>query len=126
MIHILVADPDSTTRKALTSLLQHKLKADRIMEAGDIESLIHILVNTPPDLLVLDWKLQGAPMPETYKLLQKAYPLLKTILLSVDANDAPTANQAGAIFIHKGASPDELLAILKPFTTQKIENTLSE
>lgn len=119
MIHILVADPDSTTRKALTSLLQHKLKQDKIMEAGDIESLIRILVNTPIRLLVLDWRLQGAPMPETFKLLQIAYPNLKIILLSVDSNHAIEAKQAGVIFVYKGASPDELITVLKPILDEK-------
>jgi hypothetical protein len=37
----------------------------------------------------------------------------------VDANDATAAKETGAIFIHKGASPDELIAILKPLLSQK-------
>jgi DNA-binding response OmpR family regulator len=32
----------------------------------------------------------------------------------VDANDATAAKEAGADFIHKGASPDELIATLAP------------
>ena len=39
---------------------------------------------------------------------------LKIVLLSVDANDAAAAKEAGAAFIHKGASPDELIATLTP------------
>jgi hypothetical protein len=45
-------------------------------------------------------------------LLQRAYPHLKIVLLSVDAGDAAAAKEAGADFIYKGAAPDELIATL--------------
>jgi hypothetical protein len=32
----------------------------------------------------------------------------------VDANDSAAAKEAGALFIYKGASPDELIATLTP------------
>jgi DNA-binding NarL/FixJ family response regulator len=118
MIRILIADPDSATRKALSSLLQRKLGSNTIIDVENIETLIRQLADTPPDLLVLDWRLNGSPAPEICKLVHKAYPLLKIILLSVDANDANAAREAGAIFIHKGASPDELITILKPLLAQ--------
>jgi DNA-binding NarL/FixJ family response regulator len=114
MIRILIADPDSATRKALILLLQRKLGTNCIIEVKDVETLIHALADTPPDLLLLDWRLYGSPAPETCRLLRKAYPDLKIILLSVDANDATAAKEAGAAFIHKGASPDELIATLTP------------
>jgi DNA-binding NarL/FixJ family response regulator len=119
MIRILIADPDSATRKALSSLLHRKLDSNTIVEVENIETLIRQLVGVPPDLLVLDWRLHGSPAPEICKLIQKAYPLLKIILLSVDANDGAAASEVGVTFIHKGASPDELIAILKPFVAQK-------
>jgi DNA-binding NarL/FixJ family response regulator len=122
MIRILIADPDSATRKALSALLQRKLAANTIIEVENIETLIRQLADIPPDLLLLDWRLHGSPAPETCKLIQKAYPLLKILLLSVDADNANEAKQAGAIFIHKGASPDELIAILEPI----LKNARSE
>jgi DNA-binding NarL/FixJ family response regulator len=114
MIRILIADPDSATRKALILLMQRKLGTNCISEVKDVETLIRSLADTPPDLLMLDWRLYGSPATETCRLLRKAYPDLKIILLSVDANDAPAAKEAGADFIHKGASPDELIATLTP------------
>jgi DNA-binding NarL/FixJ family response regulator len=113
MIRILIADPDSATRKALALLLRRKLGTNGIIEVGDVETLIRALAVTPPDLLLLDWRLYGSPAPETCRLLQRAYPCLKIVLLSVDAADATAANEAGADFIHKGASPDELIATLQ-------------
>ncbi|HEX5837426.1 MAG TPA: response regulator transcription factor [Anaerolineales bacterium] len=114
MIRILIADPDSATRKALTLLLRRKLGTDGILEADGVETLIRALADRPPDLLLLDWRLYGSPAPETCRLLQRAYPQLKIILLSVDAGDETAAREAGAEFIHKGASPDELIATLTP------------
>src|SRR5512134_4150339 len=114
MFHILIADADPATRKAFSLLLRHKLASDCLVEVADLETLIRSLADTPPDLLLLDWRLYGSPAPETCRLLQKAYPCLKIVLLSVDAEDATAARDAGASFIHKGASPDELIATLTP------------
>ena len=114
MIRIIIADPDSATRKALTLLLRRKLGTNGIIEVDGVETLIRALADTPPDLLLLDWRLYGSPAPETCRLLQRAYPQLKIVLLSVDAGDGTAAREAGAEFIHKGASPDELIATLTP------------
>ena len=114
MIRILIADQDSATRKALILLLQRKLGTNCIIEVKDVEALIRSLADTPPDLLMLDWRLYGSPATETCRLLRKAYPHLKIVLLSVDANDATAAKEAGADFVHKGAPPDELIATITP------------
>jgi DNA-binding NarL/FixJ family response regulator len=114
MIRIIIADPDPATRKAIALLLRRKLGTNGIIEIGDVETLIRTLANTPPDLLLLDWRLYGSPAPETCRLLQKAYPHLKIVLLSVEANDAVAAKEAGADFIYKGAPPAELVATLTP------------
>ena len=114
MIRVLIADPDFATRKALILLLQRKLGTSCIYDVKDVEMLIRTLAETPPDLLLLDWRLYGSPAPETCLLLRKAYPQLRIILLSVDANDEKAAKEAGADFIYKGAAPDELIATLTP------------
>ena len=115
MTRIIIADPDPATCKALTLLLQRKMDTNDIVEVGDVETLIHILAEAAPDLLLLDWRLYGSPAPETCRLLQKAYPNLKIVLLSVNADDEITAKKAGADFIYKGAQPEEVIAKLTPF-----------
>ena len=115
MIRIIIADPDPATRKALTLLLRRKMGTNGILEAGDVEALIRIMADSSPDLLILDWRLYGSPAPETCRLLQKAYPNLKVILLSINADDESAAIEAGADFIHKGAPPDEVIGKLSPF-----------
>ena len=120
MMRILIADPDSISRKALTLLLRRKLGSNGIVEIQDLESLIRVLAEMPPDLLLLDWKLYGSPAPETCRLLQRAYPNLKIVILSVDADDEAAAKDAGADFVHKGVPPDELIELLKPFFDKKL------
>ena len=112
MTRILIADPDSATRKALILLLKRKLGTDCIFEVNDMETLIRTLAEAPPDLLLLDWRLYGSPAPETSRLLRRAFPDLKIVLLSVNADNEASARQVGADFIHKGAAPDELIATL--------------
>jgi len=112
MTRIIIADPDPATRKALTLLLRRKMGTNGIVEVGDVETLIRTLAGESPEVLLLDWRLYGSPAPETCRLLQKAYPHLKIVLLSVDANDEAAAKEAGADFIYKGAPPDELIATL--------------
>ena len=43
MIRILIADPDSATRKALILLIQRKLGTNCISEVKDVETLIRTL-----------------------------------------------------------------------------------
>jgi DNA-binding NarL/FixJ family response regulator len=114
MIRILIADPDSASRQALSLLINKRLGIQEIYEAGDSEILIKTLADHPLDILLLDWRLYGAPAPETCRLLLKAYPGLKIVLLSVDAYDCQSAPNAGAGFVHKGSAPGEVLAVLEP------------
>jgi DNA-binding NarL/FixJ family response regulator len=124
MIRILIADPDSATRKALALLLRRKLGESEIVEVDGVETLIRTLADTAPDLLLLDWRLYGSPAPETCRLLQRAYPQLKIILLSVNAENATAAKEAGAYFIYKGASPDELIATLTPLLRKESKDVI--
>ena len=123
MTYVLIADPDITGRKALILLLAQKFGIAEIVEAGDAETLIRCLARNTFDILLLDWKLYGAPAPETCRLILKAYPNLKIILLSVDAADSKIAQDAGAAFIHKGASPDQVIAVLEPLVEDMAART---
>ena len=112
MIRILIADADPAARRALSLLLHRRLCIKEIYDAVDVESLIRALVDTPPEVLLLDWQLYGTPPLETCHLLQKAFPHLKIVLLSLDAGDEGIARSAGVDFIHKGAAPEPLIAKL--------------
>lgn len=112
MSRILIADQDASFRKALALLISHRLGIDDADQAGDSDALIRALSATPPEILLLDWRLYGAPAMEICRLLHKAYPDLKIILLSVDIQDYQAARSVDATFIHKGASPEEVITVL--------------
>jgi DNA-binding NarL/FixJ family response regulator len=113
MPKILIADPDVASRKALALLISRRLGILDAQEAGDSEALICSLSEEPPDILLLDWRLHGAPVLETCRLIHKAYPGLKIILLSMDAQNSKAAQSVGATFIHKGAGPEGVIAVLR-------------
>lgn len=113
MTRILIAEPNPSARSAFALLLSHKLGLVDIHEAGDVDQLIRTLANYPPDILLLDWLLYGAPALEMCRLLRKAYPMMKIVLLSVNPDDSQPSQDVGAIFIQKGASPEEVLSTLK-------------
>lgn len=122
MHSILIADPDSSSRKALVLLLTRKFGIECLCEAGDVDTLIRLLVDAPPDILLLDWRMYGAPAPETCRLFLKAYPGMKIVLLSIDSDDGLSAQESGALFIHKGASPDVVVAALESMLKDEREN----
>jgi DNA-binding NarL/FixJ family response regulator len=117
MMNILLADPDAASRKALALLLKRRFGLTQVDEAGDVETLIRTLSGGNCDAVLLDWRLYGAPAPETCRLLLRAYPRLKVILLSVDLDDAEATKAAGAAFIHNGASPEEVIEVLEGLLT---------
>ena len=101
----------------------HEQHSNNIIEVQDVETLIRVLADTPPDLLLLDWRLNGSPASDTCRLLQEAYPHLKIIILSVDANDEAAAKDAGAGFVYKGAVPDKLIATLTPLLRKENQSS---
>jgi DNA-binding NarL/FixJ family response regulator len=113
MTRILIADSNPPARSACTLLLSYKLGFSDISEVGDVDAFFRALAEYPPDILLLDWQLFGAPSPDLCRLLRIAYPTMKIALLSINPEDNQPAQDAGAIFIQKGSSPDAVLTALK-------------
>jgi DNA-binding NarL/FixJ family response regulator len=110
---IVIADPDEASRKAVALLLKRRFGLTEVQEAKEVGALIQALAEENCDVILLDWRLYGAPAPETCRLLRKAYPNLRVVLLSIDPDDAEATEAVGAAFIHKGASPEEVIEILE-------------
>jgi DNA-binding NarL/FixJ family response regulator len=113
MAKILIADQDVSFRNALALLISHRLKIQDIDQAGDIDTLICTISTIPPEILLLDWRLIGAPALETCRLLRKAYPELKIVLMSMDPDNIEAAHSVDATFIHKAAKPEDVIATLE-------------
>jgi len=95
-------------------LLTQKLGFTGILEAGDSETLIKTMEESRFDILLLDFRMYGAPPPEICCLLLKAILGINIFLLSVNAEDCLAAEAAGVGFIHKGSDPADVLTILGP------------
>jgi magnesium-transporting ATPase (P-type) len=80
-----------------------------IVEIADGETLIRALADGSPDLVLLDWRLYGSPAPETCRRLRKAYPHLKIVLLSMDANDAASSQAKSVVCL---TTKDKIIAAI--------------
>jgi DNA-binding NtrC family response regulator len=115
MIQLLIADPDTAMSKALCLLIQREMPFIQVTEVRDVAGLIRALTETFPNVLLLDWNLYGSPALDMYRLLQKAHPHLKVILMSVDANQASASRSVHADFVNKCVSPAEWTILLHEF-----------
>jgi len=113
MSKVILADPTHSLRAAFALLLRRRLGVTDIEEAADLERLDQAMKTTRPDLLVLDWGLAGSGL-QALQRWQRQQPGLKIVVMSVCAEDALPARQAGADgFIHKGAPPEQALDSLQ-------------
>jgi DNA-binding NarL/FixJ family response regulator len=112
-LHVLLADPDATTRKALILLFKSKLGILDVREVADGAALALAVADSAPDLLLLDWSLPGRPAGEGCRRWRQAHPDLRVAILSVDAATAAEAEALGAVFIHKGSAAEQVLEQLR-------------
>lgn len=82
-------------------------------EASDSASLLGVLTQAQPDVLLLDWELPGLPAAKLLALLRATYPPLRVIVFSGRLEAKQMALAAGADgFVSKGDPPECLLAAL--------------
>jgi len=112
MTKILIADSDPVFRKALALLIIRRLNLIHIDEAADTGSLLQKLADNRPELLILNWSIHGVGGPGMCILARNTYPELKVILMSPNPEDETEALGAGAVFLCKGASPEDTLKVL--------------
>jgi len=102
MTRILLADDNSNLRSALRLLLQIRLCIECINEARDMEHVLALVEDAPPDCLILDWELPGRPTRERVSILRTLVPDLKVIVLSARPESEQEALMDGAnAFISK-------------------------
>jgi DNA-binding NtrC family response regulator len=111
MIHVLIAGPDAAMSKALCLLLKREISPVKITEVRDVAGLIRALTENTPDILLLDWKLYGCPATDMYRLLRKAYPDLKVILMGANAEHNIAASVVGADFVEPSITPGDWIAM---------------
>lgn len=124
-MRILLADDHSDIRSALRLLLeQDESSWQVIQEVENFPQLLQELDLLHPDLILLDWELQGfgvgnratarRPLPELFEKLKATNPGLKILVLSGRLEAQAEALAAGAdAFVSKGEPPERLLEQLR-------------
>jgi DNA-binding NarL/FixJ family response regulator len=110
MTCILLADDNPDLRSALRLMLELRLDAPRVIEAGDNTRLIEQSLAHNPDCLILDWELPGLEGGNRLAVLRDLLPDLKIIVTSARPETAPAAAAAQAdAFICQIDPPSEIL-----------------
>lgn len=113
-MRILLADDESRVRSALRLLLEQELGEQVVGEAVDGASLVEIVHQTRPDLLLLDWELPRL-VETTVAVLRAILPSLKIIVLSGRPEKIPPPALTASVdaFLSKSDPPDRLLKVLR-------------
>jgi DNA-binding NarL/FixJ family response regulator len=113
-MRVLVADSRSKVRFALRTLLTECPEVDLAGEASDAEELVHLVQADCPDLILLDWELQGMVAAPLLVTLRASCPALHIVVLSGRPEVRRTALAVGAdAFISKADPPEGLLAVIR-------------
>lgn len=112
-MRILLADHRLKVRFALRALLEQRPGVEVVDEAVDAEDLLAQIEAACPDLVLLDWKLQGLPTMGLLPTLRQVCPKACVIVLSGRPEARRAALDAGAdAFVSKTDPPGRLLAAI--------------
>ena len=112
-MRILLADHRLKVRFALRALLEQRPEVEIVGEAVDAEDLLAQVETVCPDLVLLDWKLQGLSAVDLLPSLRRVCPKTCVIVLSGRPEARRAALDAGAdAFVSKTDPPGRLLAAI--------------
>jgi len=111
---IFLAESDQNLRLGMQMLLHQEAGIHVIGMAIQAEGLVVQVEASRAEVLILDWHLPGASMPELLSDICRLASPPKIVVLSVNPEVKAVALSAGAIaFIGKNAPPDELLEVVR-------------
>ncbi len=123
-MRIVIADDQCEVRFALRVTLEREPGFNTVTEALDAADLIGQVEDLHPDLVLLDWELEGMAGEETLRTLRKLCPHLFIIALSGKEETRRTALESGVdAFVSKAESPDGLLAAIERYWNQTPEQS---
>lgn len=113
-MRVIIADDQPNVRFALQTLLRGQPGIDVVGEAADLDTLLSVVQDIHPDLVLLDWSLPGVSVAEQISMLRSMCPGLAVIVLSGRLEAKGAAREAGADrFISKADPPGDLLAAIR-------------
>lgn len=116
MKRIIIVDDHGIVRDGIASVLATCEDVEVIGEAFDSESLFNLLMQSVPDIILLDITLPGISGIEITRIVKKEYPRIKILILSADGSrknifDAIEANADG--FVLKNSGKETLYQAIK-------------
>ncbi len=119
-MRVLIAENQSKVRFALRVTLERQPGLSSVCEVVDAEELLSQAEAIHPDLVLLDWDLDGIDRQCTVKMLRRVSPHLFIIALCSKEEALAAARQAGAdACISKGDAPERLLSAIGDFWKKK-------
>ncbi|HEY1115197.1 MAG TPA: response regulator transcription factor [Chitinophagaceae bacterium] len=112
MKRFIIADDHSIVRRGIREIIQDAYPEARIEEAGDAETLLHLVSQQPPDLVITDLSMPGRSGLDAIQQIRQMHPRLPVIVLSMYPEDqyAVRALKSGASgYLNKETAPDELV-----------------
>lgn len=122
MIKVVIADDHPFIREGIKKVVDSKMDLKIVGEAENGDELLDILEKKPPDILVLDIMMPGKSGLELLKQINKLYPNLPVLILSIHSEErfAIRALRAGAYgYLTKTSISEELIKAIRKITTEK-------
>ena len=111
---ILLAIHQPDLRLAIDLLLREEPGLNVVGVARETKTLLALLRVIRPDLLLLDWALNGQPLTDVLAKIHEQNNVLNIIVLGTLEDDREAILAAGAdTFLVKGESPQQLLAVIR-------------
>jgi DNA-binding NarL/FixJ family response regulator len=116
MIKVGIADDHAVIRKGLQLFINEDKNLSLVTEASDGEELMRVLKERPIDILLLDIDMPKMNGLAILRELETSYPKLKTIILSMHAEDiyGINARRMGARgYVSKDSDPNVIISAIK-------------
>lgn len=131
MIKIILADDHQVVRKGLKALLASEPELSVIGEANDGLEALQLAERLQPDVLVLDLMMAGINGLEVTRQLNKKFPKIAIVILSMHSNEAyvlESLRSGARAYILKESPPEELIhAVKEVFAGRRyLSNPLTE
>jgi DNA-binding NarL/FixJ family response regulator len=115
-IQVILVDDHQLIRDGIKSLLQDAQQIEVINEASSAAELFQLLKCQKPDILILDVSLLGMSGIEITKVIQKEFPSIRVMILSMYIGEDFIFNalKAGARgYLHKNINSYELITAIE-------------
>lgn len=116
MTRFIIADDHSIVRRGIREIIQDAYPDAVIQEASDAETLLHMVSQQPPNLVITDLSMPGRSGLDAIQQIRQMYPRLPVIVLSMYPEDqyAVRALKSGAAgYLNKETAPDELVTAIR-------------